>query len=166
MRKKLNLIVLVTLLTGVSVSAAVATGEDILGKSGQYTFFIKPDPCAPMTYYQKLVPCIVRETVPVPRRVWLTYQVPVPARQTIPVVINETPIGCAGGPIPCAECSPSPSSGPGTREVWGPRLVTVRVPDVVFTPREVTRKVMLPQWFAVTEEPRPPRQVRKVRTDG
>jgi hypothetical protein len=166
MRKNLNLVFFVALLTAMGVSSALAAGEDIMAKSGQYTFFIKPDPCAPITYYQKLVPCVVRETIPVPRRVWLSYQVPVPAAQRIPVTVTETPVGCAGGPDQCAQCFPQASSRPGTKEVWGPRMVTVRVPDVVFTPREVTRKVMLPQWFAVTEEPRPPQKVRKVRHGG
>jgi hypothetical protein len=35
-----------------------------------------------------------------------------------------------------------------------------------FVPREITRRVMLPQWFAVTEEVKPPRQIRKVGLGG
>jgi hypothetical protein len=166
MRKTLNVGLMMLLIAVVSASACWAAGEDVLGLTGQYTFFIKPDPCSPVTYYQKMVPCVSREIIPVPRKVSLPYQVPVPGRQNLPSMVSETPMGCAEGQGPCTTCRPSPTSRPGTKEVWGPRMVTVRVPDVEFVPKEITRKVMLPQWFAVTEQPRPPQKIRKVRTDG
>jgi hypothetical protein len=166
MRKNLNAGLMGLLLVVIAAATSWAAGEDLLALTGQYTFFIKPDICSPTTYYQKMVPCVSREIIQVPRKVFLTYQVPVPARQNLPSLITETPMGCAEGSGPCTTCYPSPSSKPGTKEVWGSRMVTVRVPDVQFVPKEITRKVMLPQWFAITEQPRPPQKIRKVRTDG
>jgi hypothetical protein len=166
MSKNLKLFIIgLVLSVGVS-SSAFAMGEEVLAKTGQYTFFINPCPTSGMTYYQKMVPCVIKETVQVPRRVFQNYPVPVPVRQQVPTLITEAPVGCPVGACDEATCYPRPSQSAGRREIWGPRMVTVRVPDVQFTPREITRKVMLPQWFAVTEEPRPPRKIRKVPGGG
>lgn len=159
---------IVVVVSAIVFSAAVAApafsfGENILAATGQYTFFIKPDPVSHTTYYQKMVPCVVKDVVLVPKRVSQTYPVPVPATRNMPTVIHETPVGCALGASPCVECFPKPSVRNASKEVIVPRMMPVRVPGVEYVPREVTRKVMLPQWFAVSEDLRPPSQVRKVR---
>jgi len=147
-------------------ATALAAGEEVLAATGQYSFFINPCPTAGMTYYQKMVPCVIRETVQIPKKVFQSYSVPVPVRQNVPTLVTEAPVGCPQGACEDATCYPKPTQRPGTREMWLPKMVTVRVPYVEFTPREITRKVMFPQWFAVTEEPRPARKVRKVHTGG
>ncbi len=142
---------------------AFSFGENILAATGQYTFFIKPQPGSHTTYYQKMVPCVAKDIVPVPKRVSQTYPVPVPSIRNMPTVMHETPVGAACGAGPCIDCFPKPSVKNASKEMILPRMVPVRVPGVEFVPREVTRRVMLPQWFAVTEEILPPKQVRKVR---
>ncbi|MBI5251413.1 MAG: hypothetical protein HY912_18145 [Desulfomonile tiedjei] len=157
-------VVMSTIVFSAAIAApAFSYGENILAATGQYTFFIKPEPGSCTTYYQKMVPCVAKDIVPVPKRVSQTYPVPVPSIRNIPTVIHETPVGCACGAGPCVECFPRPSVRNASKEAILPRMVPVRVPGVEFVPREVTRRVMLPQWFAVTEEPLPPKQVRKIR---
>ena len=134
----------------------------MLALTGQYSFFINPCPPGGPTYYQKLVPCVVKETVQVPQMVFQTYPVPVPVRQNVPTLITEAPVGCPEGAGPCDKCYPKPSQNKGSREMWGPKTMMARVPSVQFRPREITRRVMRPQWFAVTEEPQPLRKIRKV----
>ncbi len=155
MSKNLKLFIIVLVLSVGFSSAASAMGEEVLATSGQYSFFINPCPTSGMTYYQKMVPCVIKETVQVPRRVFENYVVPVPTRQQVPTLITEAPVGCPEGACHDATCYPRPSQRSGSREIWGPRMMTVRVPNIQFTPKEITRRVMLPQWFAVTEEPRP-----------
>ncbi len=166
MSKNLKLSILVLALSVGFGSAALAMGEGVLAKTGQYTFFLNPCPTSCMTYYQKMVPCVIKETIPVPRRVLQNYMVPVPVRRKVPTLITEAPVGCPEGASPCATCYPKPSQRYGNREIWGPRMMAVRVPVVQFTPKEITRRGMFPQWFAVTEEPRPPRKIRKVHGGG
>lgn len=170
MSKNLKLFILALVLCVSVSSVASAMGEEVLARTGQYTFFITPCPTSGITYYQKMVPCVIRETVQVPRRVFQNYPVPVPARQRVPTLVTGAPVGCPEGACDAgcdgAKCYPQPSQRPGSREIWGPRMMTVRVPETQFTPREITRRVMLPQWFAVTEEPRAPRKIRKVHGGG
>jgi len=83
--------------------------------------------------------------------------------QRQPITITETPVGCAEGAGPCVECYPKPSSTSASKDVATPRVVPVGVPGIELTPKHVTRRVMLPQWFAVSEEPKHPRKVSKVR---
>ncbi len=145
------------------VSQVFAFGEDILGLTGQYTFFIRPVPGWGVTYYQRMVPCVARETVPVPHRVVQTYPFPIPVIRQQPITITEIPVGCAQGSGPCVRCRPMPSSRPASKAVVTPTVVPVGVPGIELTPKCVTRPVMLPQWFAVTETPRYIRKVSKVR---
>jgi hypothetical protein len=166
MTKNLLGFLVILVLSMALASSAVATGEEILGRTGQYTFFIKPLPCDSTTYYQKMVPCVAREMVLVPRVVMRTLPLPVSARRPASTVITETPIGCAQGAEDCVTCYPQPSSRPGTKDLWGPRPIPVPVAYYEFTPREITRRVMLPQWFAVTEEVKQPRKIRKVGIGG
>ena len=166
MTKKLHLFFVLMALTMALASSASATGEEILARTGQYTFFIQPNPCDNVTYYQKMVPCVVTEEISVPRLVMRRYPVPVPAMRRVPGVITETPVGCAPGVGECATCYPRPSSRPGYKEIWGPKMVTVPVPFWEFTPKTVTHPVLLPQWFAVTDPPGQPRKVRKVGVGG
>jgi hypothetical protein len=49
-----------------------------------------------------------------------------------------------------------------SKDMVVPRMLPVRVPSVEIVPREVTRRVMLPQWFEVVEEQIPPKEVRKL----
>ncbi|MBI4964786.1 MAG: hypothetical protein HY913_16035 [Desulfomonile tiedjei] len=162
----LRTVVLVAIASLILASQACAFGEDILALTGQYTFFIKPDPCSNTTYYQKLVPCLAEETVPVPRPTVRVYPVPVPAPQRLPIIVSESPVGCAEGSGPCVQCFPQASSKPGSKQVLGPRPLPVPVPGTEIVPRHVTRPVLRPQWFAVTEIPAPPRPVRKVGAGG
>lgn len=162
MSKIIKLFISVLAVSACFASSALAFGEGILAQTGQYSFFINPCPPGGPTYYQKLVPCVVKETIQVPRTVFQTYPVPVPARQKVPTLVTEAPVGCAQGAGPCDTCYPKATEKKATGELWGPRMVMVRVPFVEFTPKEVTRRVMLPQWFAVTEEVRPVQKIRKV----
>ncbi len=163
-------ILMVVIWSLMSASSAVAFGEDVLAVTGEYTFFIRPDPMACITYHKKLVPCVARETVPVPQRYTQTYPIPVPARREVPAIVKETPVGCAEGSGPCVDCYPQCSHTPGMIAVKVPQIVPVDIPFVRFNPQCVTRKVMLPQWFAVEELPKPPpqkvRSVQKVRPTG
>ena len=166
MLKHFNLLFISALILTFLSTPAWATGEEILAHSGQYTFFIKPVPGSHTTYHQKLVPCVATLTVPVPRRVAYTYPVPVPVRRHLPTVISETPMGCAEGQAPCVECFPQPSRRSASKDIWPPNFIPVRVPGMEFTPRDVTRRIKLPQWFEVTEQPSMPRKIRKVASDG
>ena len=161
MRKMLVAISSLTLVLLCVAPQAFAFGEAILAASGQYTFFIKPAPGSHVTYYQKMVLCVITEEIAVPRPVAPVFPVPVPVARNIPVVRTETPVGCAVGQSPCIECRPRPSSMSATVEQLVPRMVPVRVPGVEPVPKTVKRKIMRPQWFAVTEQPKGP--VRKVR---
>ncbi len=164
MSKKFSMVILALVFCSLSLaSQALAFGEGVLALTGQYTFFIRPVPGWDVTFYQKLVPCMAQETVPVPRRVVQTYPLPIPRMQRQPITITETPVGCAEGAGPCVECRPMQSHRPATRDVAAPAIVPVGVPGIEVTPKHVTRPVMLPQWFAVTEEPRDIRKVSKVR---
>ena len=151
-----------------SPCSAKAMGEDVLAHTGQYTFFIKPHPGACMTYHQKMVPCVATQTIPIPRAAVQTYPVPFPVKRSLPVVASEKPVGCAFGAGPCTECYPHPSSRPGIKEIWPPQIRPVSITGPEFTPHHVTRKIILPQWFLVTEHPVPPvpKPVRKVGTGG
>jgi hypothetical protein len=133
-----------------------AVGEDVLARCGEYTFFINPNPGSHVTYYKRMVPCRAEKTIPVPRRVFQTYFVPVAQIIGRPMLISETPIGHAKGVGPHVQCFPGPRVTPAIKEVIEPRPVPVRVPDLVLQPRRVVRPVMLPQWFAVQEHPKPP----------
>jgi hypothetical protein len=160
MRKALSVISFLTLATLCVAPQAFAFGEEILAASGQYTFFIKPAPGSPVTYYQKMVPCVITEEMVAPRPVAPVFPVPVPVARNVPVVRTEMPVGCAVGQSPCIECRPLPSTLSATAQQIVPKMVPVRVPGVEPVPKMVKRKIMLPQWFAVSELPKPP--VRKV----
>lgn len=160
MRKMLSAISSLTLVFLCVAPQAFAFGEGVLAASGQYTFFIKPAPGSHVTYYQKMVPCVVTEEISVPRRVAPVFQVPVPTLRNQPVVRTEVPVGCAVGQSPCIECRPRPSTMAASAQQVVPRMVPFRVPGIEPVPKTVKRKIMLPQWFAVTEQPKPP--VRKV----
>ena len=147
-------------------SSIMAMGEDILGMSGQYTFFIKPHPGSHITYYQRMVPCVATKPVPVPGPVVQTFPVPFPVKRGLPAVISEVPVGCAIGAGECVDCYPRPSRRPATKEIWVPQPLPISVRGMEFIPRPVTNRIILPQWFAVTEQPVAPRPVRKVGTGG
>jgi len=147
-------------------SQALAFGEGVLAQTGQYTFFIRPEPASCITYYQKLVPCVAEETIPVPRRVTPVFPLPVPAIRNQPVMISERPVGCAEGAGPCVQCFPKASHKRYAHRIVDPRIVPVKVPDIEIVPRLVTRPVLRPQWFEVTESPLPPQPVRKVHAGG
>lgn len=168
MLRNLSLFFFLTLFFILSPCSAKAMGEDVLAQTGQYTFFIEPCPGAHMTYYQKMVPCVATQTIPIPRSVVQTYPAPFPVKRGVPVVISEEPIGCALGAGPCVECYPRPSSRPGIKQIWPPEIMPVSIKGPVFTPRNVTHKIMRPQWFLVTERPVPPvpKPIRKLRTGG
>lgn len=165
MLKRFNIFCLAALAMTFMTSPCQAMGEDILAHTGQYTFFIKPVPGSHTTYYQKAVPCVADVMAPVPRRVTNTYPVPVPVRRHSSVVVSETPMGCAEGQGPCVECFPRPSRRGGTGEVWAPNFIPVSVPGKQFVPKHVTRRIKLPQWFEVTEDPGMPKPIRKVTSD-
>lgn len=166
MPKKLPAIFSTMLLSVLLSSGAFAAGEDLLALKGEYTFFINPEPGSCVTYYQKMVPCIVKETVMVPKKVIRPLPLPVPTFQRQPVLRSEIPVGCAEGAGPCVECYPKPVCGPAYKNVMVPRFIPIPVPDIELVPKCITRKVMRPQWFAVTETPRPPKKIRKVGAGG
>ena len=163
MPRNFSLALSLIVLSAALASSAYAFGEDILACTGQYTFFIKPDPTSHVTYYQKMVPCVETKTIPKPRRIVETYPVPLPATRKLPVLLSETPVVCPDGEDPCVECFPKPSAKSAFKDVVVPRIVPVRVPGLVSEPRTVTRRIMRPQWFAVEEiEKAPPRKIRKI----
>jgi hypothetical protein len=144
----------------VSASNVLAFGEDILAASGQYTFFIRPT-CGPnVTYYQRMVPCVANETVVVPRPVMDRYPVPVPDFRKQTVTRTEVPVGCAEGASDCVDCYPNPRSVTAYNDQVVPGAVPANIPTLLPVPRDVTKRIMLPQWFAVYDEPKGP--VRKV----
>lgn len=144
-----------------------AMGEDVLAQCGQYSFFIKPHPGACMTYHQKMVPCVAEKNIPIPRPVVQTYPLPFPVKRGLPVVVSEKPVGCAANADSCLECYPQPSCKPGIKESWPAQIKPIRISSPEFSPRHVTRKIMLPQWFLVTDHPVPaPKPPIKVRTGG
>jgi hypothetical protein len=134
-----------------SCGAAHAVGEDILAHTGQYTFFVKPNPCVPVTYHQKTVPCRVTRTAPMVRIRQAAYYLPVPVIAGQRTMIRETPIACPGDADPCVACFPKVSRTPGLSEAPVPRPVRVRFPEVDIVPQCVTRRVNLPRWFMVEE---------------
>jgi hypothetical protein len=163
MRRKWSLVLASIMLSLVAFTAAQAVGEDVLAVTGQYTFFIKPDPSSCTTYYQKMVPCIKKITVPVPVASVPVYPVPMPMPRRKRVMLDEVPVGHAKGAGPCVRCRPAPSHRPATKNVFPPVPVPVPVPGMTITPKCVARRVMLPQWFKVDERPMPrPRKIRKV----
>ncbi len=166
MQKKLPAIFSTMLLSVVLSSGAFAGGEGLLALKGEYSFFINPEPGSCVTYYQKMVPCIAKETIFVPKKVVRTLPLPVPTFQRQPILRSEIPVGCAEGAGPCVECAPKPVCGPGYKNVLVPKMIPVRVPTVEWVPKCVTRKVWRPQWFAVNEVPRPPKKIRKVGAGG
>jgi len=166
MSRNSRIVFLVAIFSVFCTSYAGAFGEDILAHTGQYTFFINPEPGSCITYYQKMVPCLAKETVPVPAPAVQVYPVPVPRPQKLPVMISESPVGCAEGSGPCVQCFPQASCKPAKKEVMVPQPVPVPVPGVEMAPKCVTRPVLRPQWFAVTEIPAPPRPIRKVGAGG
>lgn len=163
----LRCILLACLALVTTAAPAFAFGEDILAACGRYNFFIKPDCTSGVTFYQKMVPCVERKTVGVPRPVVETYPLPVPSRQRQRVLVTETPVGDACGVTPCINCFPKPVCKPGTKDVLVPSIVPLRVPTLAIQPKCVDRPIKLPQWFAVEEHPLPPPQkVRKVHHPG
>lgn len=136
-----------------SYGPAHAVGEDILARSGQYTFFVKPNPCVPVTYYQRTVPCRVTRNVPAVRTMQVPYYLPVAAIADRRTIIRETPIACPMDSDPCVQCSPRMTRRPGMAAVAAPRPVRVGVTEVVIVPKCVTRRVNLPRWFMVEEIP-------------
>lgn len=145
---------------------AHAEGEAMLALTGQYTFFIKPEPGSCVTYYQKMVPCVLKETVLVPKRVVQTFPMPFTSKRAKSVLRHETPVGCAEGAGPCLQCYPRPSCRSAMTHVQVPVMKPVRVRGLEAVPKCVTRRVMRPQWFQVTETPKPLRKVRKVHRGG
>jgi hypothetical protein len=166
MKRSFTIIVPVLVLSFALAATVFAAGEGILAQTGQYTFFIKPCPGTHITYYQRLVPCVVEETIMVPRTVVETFPVPVPRRQHQAVLVTETPVGCAMGQGPCTTCWPQPIARTMSQDVWAPQMMPTRVPGYEFVPKTVTKRVLLPQWFRVTEEPKPMQKVRKVGSEG
>jgi len=162
MLRKSPAVLMTILLTLACVSTALAFGEDILAATGQYTFFIKPEPGSGVTYYQRMVPCVADVPVCVPRREAPVYPLPMAAIERQKVLVRETPVGCALGEGECVECFPKSLRYRGIREGVGPRDIPVRIPDLRVERKIVKRPVMRPQWFAVTEDPLPPQPVRKV----
>ncbi|MDQ7782640.1 MAG: hypothetical protein RDU20_07165 [Desulfomonilaceae bacterium] len=158
-----SILALVMLMAMILPAGALAEGEAILALTGQYTFFIKPEPGSCETYVQKMVPCVLEKEIPVPRRVVPVYPVPFSSKRGLPVLRSEIPVGCPDGAGPCVHCYPKPSFRSATHDVVVPVVRGVPVPDLVIQPKVVRERVMRPQWFKVREDPRPPRKVvRKV----
>jgi len=166
MPKKSVVLFLVVLTCGILPFVACAEGEAILALTGQYTFFIKPDPGSHETYYQKMVPCVLTQTVPVPRRVVPVYPLPVSRLRGAPTLRSEIPVGCADGSGPCLKCFPKPTYRPATQDMVVPVTKRVRIPGIEIRPKCVKKRIMRPQWFKVRDDPRPHKRPRKVPNRG
>ena len=165
--RRSSTVLLCAILTVLAFSGtARPEGEGILAMTGQYTFFIRPDCGSGETYYQKLVPCRLEKTVPIARVVTPKYLVPHASIRGVPVMRNETPVGCAKGAGPCVECFPKPTRRPAINSAVVPIPAPVRIRDLQFRPKTVVKRVLRPQWFKVTDEPRPLRKVRKIHPGG
>lgn len=154
--------VLIVAFTG----AVTAEGEGILAMTGQYTFFIRPECGSGETYYQKLVPCRLEETIPVPVPVTPKFLVPHASIRGVHVMRSEIPVGCAEGAGPCLECFPKPIRYPAVNPAVIPITPPVGVRDLEFRPMTVIRTVWKPQWFKVVDEVKDPRKAGKVRHGG
>ena len=166
MPRKSVVLFLVVLICGILPSVVSAEGEAILALTGQYTFFITPEPGSCETYYQKMVPCVLTETVPVPRRVVPVYPLPVSGKRGVPTLRSEFPVGCADGSGPCLECFPKPTCRPAIQNVVVPVIKQVPVPGLEIQPKCVKKRILRPQWFKVKDDPRPNKRPRKVRDRG
>ena len=83
------------------------------------------------------------------------------------MLIEETPLGTPHNMSPCIECFPKPICRPGRKDVVVPMVVNVGVPGMQITPKCVSRRIKLPQWFMIKEHPKPPpRKAMKVRPRG
>lgn len=151
---------LIALVLSIAFSGyAMAFGEDVLAATGQYTFFIKPYPGCPLTYYQKMVPCKMKQTVFRSNPIVERYPVPVPKRGGRPVIVTETPAGWSDCDS-CIECFPKPLQYRGRGEALLSRNVPIPVTFDMITPKTVERRVRRPQWFAVEEKPIPSKRRR------
>ena len=153
MPKRVPVVLCAALLCLAVASHAFAFGEDVLAATGQYTFFIKPEPGSHVTYYQKMVRCVAEVPVPSPRRVAPVYRVPMAHIQRERSLITETTVGCALGQGDCVDCFPRAARYRQPRDVVVPRDIRVPMPGIEPVTRLVTRPVWLPQWFEVSEEP-------------
>jgi hypothetical protein len=153
----LRYVLLGAMLFGATAQCA-AFGEDVLAASGQYTFFIKPRCGTNATYYQKMVPCVLTEELPTARLITPVYGVPVPDQRKQGIVRTETPVGCAQGSRPCAECFPRETRTTDFVDRQFPVMIPSVMPTWVPDPQIARRPVMLPQWFMVTEEAKAPRK--------
>ncbi len=164
MTRGLLLILCAVVLAVTAPGPVLAVGERILAMTGQYTFFIKPDPTSCVTYHQKMVPCVEEKTIPHVRKRYVPIPYPVAAKDRQGVLRSEIPLGTPKDVSPCIECFPRPECRPGVKDCVVPRIVPVPVPFDDIQPRCVTKRIMLPQWFKVEDHPKPPpRKVRKVR---
>ncbi len=149
------------------VANAVAFGEGVLAQTGQYTFFIKPDPCSPVTLYQRMVPCVKRECKPIPRTVVENHIVPVPSERRHRMGLKEIPVGCPKGLNKCETCFPQPRQYAGWKRMMVPKGMRVPVKTTIYQPRIIDRRTTRPQWFAVTPDNRPiQKTIRKVGPRG
>ncbi len=155
-------LVLVALMVTLSNQAVMAYGEDVLAHTGEFTFFIKPEPGSCRTYTQKMVPCVEKKTVPQERLINQTYPVPIPGSVTKPTLITETPMGRKGKPG-CLQCFPKSSIQRSAKKMVAPRIIPVNVKGVLLSPKCVSRKIMKPVWFEFYEKPAPPKRPTKVK---
>jgi hypothetical protein len=143
--------------------SAFAFGEDVLAHTGEFTFFIKPDPGSCKTYTQKMVPCVEKKTVPVVKLINKTYPVPVPKGVIKPTKICENPMAEKGKPQ-CVQCFPKSRVQGSSKKLVRPQMIPVTTPGMVIAPKCVTKKTMKPVWFEFKESPAPPRmRPRKVK---
>ena len=170
MWKYASTIVIVVVSYLMCAQSVFSYGEDLLAHTGEYTFFITPNPVTCVTYRKRLVPCVVKETIPVAQRYAMTYPIPFPGKQRVPVVVQETPVGCAAGSGPCTTCTPKCFTSSGILYKKTPRIIPVTITGKRYMPQCVTKRVMLPQWYVVEEFPKPPprkiQPVYKVRPNG
>lgn len=152
----IGVLLIVTLVWAfIPTSGAQGYGEDVLALTGQYTFFVRPHPGQPITYYQKAVPCVSRKSVQNLRSHHATVHVPYGAKRRQPIIVVETPLPMGHGPNQSISCFPKPRQHSMWRDVRVPETRPTRVLIRQPSSRMASRRIVLPYWFEVREEPRP-----------
>jgi hypothetical protein len=137
-------------------------GEDFLSATGEYLFFVRSEHDPKVTYYKKMVPCEVEETVLELRKRKRAYSIPSAKLVTWPVRITETPEAtesqeeCLG-----VRCFPNSRTYSAKQDMRVTYAKSVTAPLMEIFPRQVNRNKKLPVWIRVQQEAAPLGAIKK-----